>query len=593
MSLINDRVNQNLESSEIKLETMGGVAGISERLQALVSASVAISSELDLDLVLQNIADTAREFARAHYAAIGIVNDQGIITSFITSGISKEQREKIGEPPRGHGLLGVLIKQGKSLRVRDMSKDERRSGFPPNHPPMTSLLGVPVSIKDQIVGDLYLTDKIDCDEFSAEDEWWLTLFARHAAVAVQNGNLYKKLRVAHQRAQTLAEMAGALNRSVNVEDIFQQITEAACRLLELPASALYLFERREKRFVLQSHVGLDVSPPLEQNFLPLEGSIAGQVLIQNLPMVVPNTAVLEETYFLPLEGGKKANALMVIPIRQNKRVSGVIEVYSPGSREFSLEEISLLEAFAGQASLALEKAQIYRQKEEFLSMIAHDLRAPLTAIKMSTGLLETSLPPDVPPALNRLVANIGRNSERLNTMLNDLLELTRLEQGRINIQPDPLEISRTITSTAHTLLPLFEGKQQELKVEPLSEEHWIMADRRRLDQALVNLLTNANKYTPNGSKVQITLPLTENSVTIRITDNGPGIPAEDQLHIFDRYYRRAIHDQTDETFGSGLGLPIARHLVELQGGQLWVESEVGQGSTFCIKLPLYFPELSQ
>ena len=120
-----------------------------------------------------------------------------------------------------------------------------------------------------------------------------------------------------------------------------------------------------------------------------------------------------------------------------------------------------------------------------------------------------------------------------------------------------------------------------------------MADRRRLDQALVNLLTNANKYTPNGSKVQITLPLTENSVTIRITDNGPGIPAEDQLHIFDRYYRRAIHDQTDETFGSGLGLPIARHLVELQGGQLWVESEIGQGSTFCIKLPLYFPELSQ
>ena len=125
-----------------------------KQLEALTRANVAMSSELDLVTVLQNIADIARDFAHSRYAAIGIVDAQGVITEFITSGLSKAEREKIGELPQGHGLLGVLIKQERPLRVKDMSKDPRRSGFPTNHPPMTSLLGVPVSIHARLVGYL-------------------------------------------------------------------------------------------------------------------------------------------------------------------------------------------------------------------------------------------------------------------------------------------------------------------------------------------------------------------------------------------------------------------------------------------------------
>jgi K+-sensing histidine kinase KdpD len=248
---------------------------IFQRLEALTNAVLAISSVSDLDAVLQSIADNARQFGNADYAALGIVNEQGIITSFITSGISKEEREKIGEPPSGHGLLGVLIKQGKPLRVKDMSKDPRRSGFPPNHPPMTSLLGVPVSVQGRVVGDLYLTDKIGADEFNEGEEWWLTLFARQAAVAV-------------------------------------------------------------------------------------------------------------------------------------------------------------------------EKAQLSQYKEEFLSMIAHDLRAPLTAITMSAGLLESSLPPDIAGEFRRLAANIKRNSERMSSMLEELLELTRLEQGRVQLKLETVDVGEVI-----------------------------------------------------------------------------------------------------------------------------------------------------
>jgi signal transduction histidine kinase len=392
-------------------------AEIFKRLEALSKATLAISSELDLESVLQSIADNARKIGGADYAALGIVDKNGIITSFITSGITKEEREKIGEPPRGHGLLGVLIKQGKPLRVKDMSKDPRKSGFPPNHPPMTSLLGVPVSVQGRVVGDLYLTDKIEANEFTEGDEWWLTLFARQAAVAV-------------------------------------------------------------------------------------------------------------------------------------------------------------------------EKAQVYKHKEEFLSMIAHDLRAPLTAIKMSAGLLEDNMPVDLAPPLSRLVSNIKRNSERLSSMLEDLLELTRLEQGRVQFRLESLELGEAVATLLPSLLPLFEEKNQSLNYDRPAENYYLLVDRRRFEQVLTNLLVNAHKYVQPGGHVNIEINSSTTEVTIGIKDNGPGIPPEEQRYIFDRYYRRPMHEQSLETSGSGLGLPIARQLVELQGGKIWVESTVGQGSTFFIKFLL-------
>jgi signal transduction histidine kinase len=569
------------EYQALQTHTLESETPISRRLQALTSASLAISSELDLDSVLQQIADQAREFGQSKYAAIGIVNDKGFITSFITSGISREEREKIGEPPKGHGLLGVLIRQGKPLRVPDMSKDPRRSGFPPNHPVMTSLLGVPVSINNRVVGDLYLTDKIGSHEFSAEDEWWVLLLARQAAVAVENANLYRKVRIARQRAEMLAEVAGSLNRSIEPEELFRQITQAGCTLLEMDAAALFLLDERKEKLVLKAEQGL-VNKPCGETFLPLEGSVAGQVIEKDEPLFMYET----HNVVLPdLVSGSRARALLSIPIHQYGEPGGVLEVYSTRPHRFNAEEITLLHTFAAKAGLALEKAQLYREKEQFLSMTAHDLRAPLTAIKMSAGLLETSLPDGLSPALTRLVVNIRRNGDRLSNMLNDLLDLTRLEHGNVQLKMEPLEIGEAIAATAHTLTPLFEEKQQRFIFNKPDYEYWVNADRRRLEQVLVNLLSNAIKYTPPEGEVSIKLEITQDWITTGVCDSGGGIPSEEQARIFDRYYRRPMHEQTEANSGTGLGLPIARHLVEVHGGQIWVESEQGKGSAFYFKLP--------
>ncbi|MBN9391397.1 MAG: GAF domain-containing sensor histidine kinase [Chloroflexi bacterium] len=561
------------------------VDNIITRLQTTANAFVAITKELDLDMVLQLIADSAKQVANSRYAALGIVDEQGVISFFITSGISKEERELIGALPRGHGLLGLLIKEGQPVRVRDISKDPRRCGFPPNHPPMTSLLGMPVSIEGKIVGDLYLTDKIGKSEFDDEDEWWLNLFARQAANAIINANLYNKARQAQKNAQALAEVVGSLNQFTEPHALFDQISKATCQILGLPAAAVFMLDEQVARFSLQAGIGLKQNSD-DDTFLPLKGSVAGEVLEQARTKVVSNLTQLDEIYVPYLASGKLPDSLIVVPIREYGKINGVIEAYSQVARQFTPDEIALLEAFAVKASLALEKANLFHQKEEFLSMTAHDLRAPLSAIKMSSGLLAANLPEDFPPLLSQLVENITRNSERLDNLMEDLLDLNRLENGRVHLNLERCEAGELINAAVNSLNPLFEEKSQLLTYTTNSHKCWIVVDRKRMDQILVNLLSNAHKYTPTGGKVTVALDTSESSVVIKVSDNGPGIPPKEQNLIFDRYYRRPVHEQESKISGTGLGLPITRNLVNLHEGKIWVESTPGSGTTFFVQLSI-------
>jgi signal transduction histidine kinase len=169
----------------------------SEQLDALRKASLALTEELDLATVLQRVVDQARALVGAKYGALGVLEENGeFIDQFLTSGISSEQRERLGKPPRGHGLLGALIKEGKPIRIPSIASDIRSVGFPPNHPEMRSLLGVPIKFREEILGDLYLTDKRsqlgDVTIFSEQDQNLLEMFASQAAIAIKNAQLYRQ-----------------------------------------------------------------------------------------------------------------------------------------------------------------------------------------------------------------------------------------------------------------------------------------------------------------------------------------------------------------------------------------------------------------
>jgi len=178
-------------------------------LQALDAAVRGISGVLDVEQVLQLIVDRVRDLVAAQYAALGFVDEAGLITEFISSGISPEQRRAIGDLPHGRGLLGLIIRENRSYRIPNIASHPESYGFPPNHPPMRSFLGVPVTVKGEVVGRLYLTNKQSAPEFGADDQALVETFALHAGIAIENARLYgqvQRLAVVDERDRISREL---------------------------------------------------------------------------------------------------------------------------------------------------------------------------------------------------------------------------------------------------------------------------------------------------------------------------------------------------------------------------------------------------
>src|SRR5687768_13545109 len=240
---------------------------LSETLVPLSDALAGLAAERSLNRVLQRIADLAREVVGARYAALGLADSAGRIYDFITSGLTPQERAAIGPLPRGHGLLGVLIREGRPVRIPTIGHDPRSSGFPPNHPPMTSLLGVPISLGGRILGDLYLTDKLRGDEldpigFDEDDEGLALLLARHAAVAIENAHLNDELERRLEQVSSLHELGQVIGQELDVERALQLVVDRSAELLSAslvaialkdPTSDAYTFEaasgRRARRLL--------------------------------------------------------------------------------------------------------------------------------------------------------------------------------------------------------------------------------------------------------------------------------------------------------------------------------------------------------
>jgi signal transduction histidine kinase len=204
------------------------------RRDALDEAAQAIAGVLDVDAVLQVIVDRVRDLVGARYAALGIVDGYGFIEQFITSGIGLAERERIGAPPVGHGLLGLIIREGRSYRIPEIASHPDSSGFPPNHPPMHSFLGVPVIVKGRAIGNFYLTDKRAAAEFSEDDERIVAMFARHAGIAIENARLHsevQRLAIVDERERIGRDLHDGIIQSLyavslSLEDVADLMTEA-------------------------------------------------------------------------------------------------------------------------------------------------------------------------------------------------------------------------------------------------------------------------------------------------------------------------------------------------------------------------------
>jgi GAF domain-containing protein len=326
----------------------------------LSEALAALAAERSLSRVLQRIADLARDVVGARYAALGVSDANGRIIEFITSGLSPQERAAIGPLPRGHGLLGVLIHEGRPVRLPEIGRDPRSSGFPPNHPPMTSLLGVPISLGGKILGDLYLTDKLEGEEFDDDDERLALLLARHAAVAIENAHLNGELERRLEQVSSLREFGQVVGQELDVERSLQLVVDRSAELLNAslvaialkdPTSDIYTFEaatgRRARRLL-----GLRVFAG---------SSMIGWVAERGTGAIVDDLAHDDRVSLRVLEavGGRVG---LWAPLRSGARVIGCIMVFDPLTAEtFTQADLQLAEAMGLQAAAAIENARLYER----------------------------------------------------------------------------------------------------------------------------------------------------------------------------------------------------------------------------------------
>jgi signal transduction histidine kinase len=288
--------------------------------------------------------------------------------------------------------------------------------------------------------------------------------------------------------------------------------------------------------------------------------------------------------------------VQLVPLGDSEAEKGALAIIRQHGPRFSQTERDLLMTLGRQLALLVRNARLYemerqnvarlqeleQMKSDFLSVVSHELRTPLTSIKASTLLMLSQPEDELSGTETQLLKNIDRNTERLSGLVSDLLDMAKLQNGRLKLSVQNISLPDVINEAVAAIKPLTDGKQQEIEVSLPNTTANIIGDKRRVEQVVTNLLSNAHRYTPKQSRILVDLADKGDSYQVRVKDNGQGIAEEEKELIFERFYRAPRQNSKN---GTGLGLAIAKSLVELHGGRIWVDSKPGEGATFSFTLP--------
>jgi signal transduction histidine kinase len=530
------------------------VARGERQLEALHQAALAITADLTLESVLQRIVDLARDLAGATYAALGVADERGRLVQFLTSGITPEARAALGPIPRGHGLLGALIRERRVLRVPNIAKDPRSVGFPPHHPRMTNLLGVPLIFQERVVGDLYLTDKRGAPDFDDDDARLVAMLAAQAAVAIANARLYAAMqgqyREAEARRQQLRTILDSIPSPVVIAD------ERGRRILTNGAGRALFGD-------LADDPGGDAFPytevvafahpdgtPYPRGELPLDVALrTGEAIHEH------------EIVAVRRDGGRRTLLVNAAPL--------------PGERGGRAGAVAVFR----DITAAKEADQL---KDEFLSLVSHELRTPLTTVLGAARTLRRHRERLDAATRDGLLDDIGGEAERLGRLVGNMLDLSRIRAGRLRLETEPFRLGPVIRRVLDLVGPALAGRAVVVRLP--GDLPPVEGDAARVEQVVRNLLENAAKYVPDGGRVEVGARADGPMVIATVADDGPGISPEHLERIFERFHR--VEASARRAPGAGLGLYLARHLIEAHGGRLWVASAPGRGSAFSFSLPI-------
>jgi len=537
------------------------------RLRALLEASLAISSELSLDALLRRLVEAAAELTGARYGALGVIDPSGSqLERFLTTGIDDETHAAIGELPRGRGILGALIRDARPLRLHDLKDDQRSVGFPPNHPPMRSFLGVPILLRGVAYGNFYLTEKAGDEDFTEEDQELVTLLAGQAAVAIENARLYEASQQWSRQLESLNEVGNALATETDLDRLLDLVARRLRELLGarfvgvlLPAGDAAL------RFAA---VAGDEGVALQGRTIPRSASKAGRVIergrSERIDSVLDDPEVDRE-----VSRALGARTGLWVPLVVRGRTIGVIEVHDKlgADARFSDTDLRIAETFATRAAVAVDLSQ----------RIARDaLRRVVDAQERERRRLARELHDETGQALTSILLGLrsleevvqGDEPREATAKLRELVVATLqdVRQLAVELRPKVLDDFGLVPALERLTETFGAQTRIDVQFEPgLADERLPGEVETALYRIVQESLTNVVKHA-QAAHVSVLLTRRGGSVAAVIEDDGRGF-------------------EPGEADG-GFGLEGMRERIQLLDGTLTIESAPGGGTTLVAEVPV-------
>ncbi len=471
-----------------------------------------------------------------------------------------------------------------------------------------SIAAVPMLREGEAFGSILVTRR-DPGRFADTEVELLKTFADQAVIAVENVRLFKELEArtaalgrSVEQLTALGEVGRAVSSTLDLETVLTTIVSRAVQLSGLDGGVVLEYDEGAEEFVhrAQAETGGALAAARRATRIHKGEGVIGQTAttlepIQVADITVPGAYVGPQRENL-IESGVRA--VLAVPMVRESRLIGCLGVTRNRPGEFPAETVELLRTFATQSALAIQNARLFheiedksrqleaasRHKSEFLANMSHELRTPLNAVIGFSEVLLQRMFGELNEKQDEYLKDIYASGQHLLSLINDILDLSKIEAGRMELAPAPFHLPTTLDN-ALTLVrerATRHGIALHLDLDPRLGE--IVGDERKVKQVLLNLLSNAVKFTPEGGRITLKASQRDGVVEISVTDTGIGIASEDQAAIFEEFRQVGSDEQRRE--GTGLGLTLAKKFVELHGGNIWVGSEVGRGSTFTFTLPV-------
>ena len=521
---------------------------LQHRLTKLVEANLQINDGLDLDIVLQRVLDNARSLIGAHYGALTTLDGSGQVEDFLASGLSAELAQQLEQNADGWDLFEYVNSAADPLRIADFGAYVDSLGMPDfaTPVPVSAMLSVPIRHRGVKLGNIHMAFRDPGQEFSREDEETLVMFAAQAALVISNARTHREEQRAKAALQTLIETSpvGVVVFDARTGIITSYNRETARLVDDLRRSDQSLNELLADITVRRA-----------------DGRV---VSLRQWPVteaLKTGETVRAEEIALSVPGGQSVTALLnATPLRS---AHGELESFV-----VTIQDMTYL-------------AEQERARAEFMGMVSHELRSPLTSIRGSaTTMLDAATDLD-PAELRQFVRIIVDQADNMRELIDELLDVARIDAGALPVSPEPAEVARLVDRARSTFLS--GGGRNNLSIELEPDLPLVMADRRRVAQVIGNLLTNAARHSPDSSQIKVSAARDGVHVAISVTDEGRGIPSGQLPGLFRKFAQSGTRGQTD----TGLGLAICQGIVEAHGGRIWAESPgPSLGSRLTFTLPV-------